>query len=91
MIEKTIIKKLISKNGYFERELLIELMQPKRLKRFLVKKFYKKFLRIGFESPAKANATPQKPKINALERIGYCFEPIGLRSKLTAKFKQLTR
>jgi len=85
MIKKTIAKKLISKNGYFDRELLIELMQPKRLKRFIVKKFYKNFLRIGFKKPAKE--TKIAPKINALERIGQAYPPINIFSKLRKKFK----
>lgn len=89
MIKKTIAKKLISKNGYYDRDLLVELMQPKRLKRFIVKKFYKKFLRIGSEGEQKEIKVGLK--INALERIGYCFEPIGLRSKLAAKLKQLRK
>ncbi len=81
MIKKTIAKKLISKHGYYDRELLVELMEPKRF----VKKFYKKFLRIGFKKPIKE--TKIAPKINALERIGQAYPPINLFSKLRKKFK----
>ncbi|MBP7710764.1 MAG: hypothetical protein KA100_06835 [Rickettsiales bacterium] len=85
MIKKTIAKKLISKDGYFDRELLVELMEPKRLKRFVVKKFYKKFLRIGFVQPAKE--IKKSPKISDLERIGQAYPPINFFSKLSSKFK----
>lgn len=72
MIKKIIIKKLISKDGYFDRELLVELMQPRRLKLFIVKKLYKKFLRIGIDKAAKQI----KLDISDIERIGKAFTPI---------------
>ena len=85
MIKKIIIKKIISKRDYYDRELLVELMQPKRLKRFIVKKFYKKFLRIGFENEQKE--FKDAPKISALERIGQVYPQINFFSKLSSKFK----
>ena len=84
MIKKMLIKKLILKNGFYDRELLVELMQSKRFKSFIVKKFYKKFLRLEIEKPVEE--IKPAPEINALERIGQAYPPINFLSKLRSKF-----
>lgn len=74
MIKKTIVKKLISRHGFYDRELLVELMKPNRFGKYLWKwKLYRKFLRLEAEEELK---TETKKEINPLERIGNALAPI---------------
>jgi len=73
-MKKTLIKKIISKDGVFDRELLVELMQPKKFRRYLYRwKFYRNFLELML---LKKDMVVLKKEINALEKIGDCFVPI---------------
>jgi len=76
-----IVKKAITRKGYFDRVLLVSICQNGAI-RYLFKKIYKKLLRLARPKVKKW----KKP--NPLEQIGYCFEPIGIKSKLKGAFKK---
>lgn len=48
-MKKLIIKKLITKNGYYERKLLVYLLEKGNLARYIIRKIYLKFLDIFVE------------------------------------------
>lgn len=48
-MKKLIIKKLITKNGYYDRKLLVYLLEKGNLSRYIVRKMYRKFLDIFVE------------------------------------------
>lgn len=89
MIKKTIVKKLISKRDYYDRELLVELMRTHGLKIFILRKFYKKFLKMDFENIFKHKTRETKPQICALEQIGNAFGVINQNAKFSTRIKNL--
>lgn len=48
-MKKLIIKKLITKDGYYDRKLLVYLLEKGNLARYIVRKMYRKFLDIFVE------------------------------------------
>jgi hypothetical protein len=81
-MKKFLIKKLISKKGYFDRELLVDLTNSNLLKFILRWKIYKNFLKPHF---VKAGIPTKK---HAMELMAQAFEPINFFSKLKYKFKK---
>jgi len=80
-MKKFIIKKLISKNGYYDRERLIAIIERGFFKH-LVCFAYRKFLKMDFSR----KHTPKQTHF--LEIAAQVFEPISFFSKLKFKFKK---
>jgi hypothetical protein len=74
-----IIKKLITKNGYFDRERLITIIERGILSHFFCFA-YRKFLKINIKRINR--------KTSDLEKISNCFSGIGSKSKLKAFFRK---
>lgn len=78
-----LLKKLISKNGYYDRKLLVFLMKPKSLANMIHRKAYNFMLNLSPEYEPKVIR-----KLHAMERMAQAFEPIGIVSKIKFKFKK---
>jgi hypothetical protein len=74
-----ILRKIFAKKGYFDREFVCSVSQGGAI-RYLVKKIYRKILTV--KKPKKTL------KVNDLERIGYCFQPISFKSKFKNFFRK---
>jgi len=89
MIKTKILKFLIKKNGSYDRELLVELMRTHGLKIFIIRKFYRKFLKMNFENIFKLKKYKAKPQTCALEQIGNAFGVINQNAKFSTRIKNL--
>ena len=76
-----IIKKMITKDNFFDRERLISLSE-KSLYSLFICWLYRKWLKALKQKKVKI-----KPQINALERISNCYSRIGYKTRLIAFFK----
>lgn len=77
-----IIKFFITKNGFFDRERLVNLSEQSLLK-ILSIKLYRSMLKA-----CKIKKVKIKAPINDLERISNCYSVIGFRSKIKAFFRK---
>lgn len=80
-MKKILIKKLITKKGYYDRERLIAIIERGFLKH-LICWLYRKFLKMNFSKKHEIK------QIHFLEIAAQSFEPIGFFSKLKFKLKK---
>lgn len=81
-MKSKIIKRCISENGFYERQLLVSLNERSLIK-FLIIRGYRKLLKL-IRNIEKA----EKQQKNNLERISDCFDKIGFKSRFKASFRK---
>lgn len=73
-MKKFIVKKMVSKNDYFDRELFLQLMKPRHLRKYLLRKIYRNFLNLAKE---KKVIFQRKNQLHPMEIISAAMTPIS--------------
>ena len=80
---KALLVKLLQKrNGLFDRELVVDILETKTVLRYFLQRYYRKLLKSLRTKPI------QKRSIHALERMALAFEPIGFLSRFKSFFRK---